>query len=449
MRAADVIRRKRDGGALEPSEIQALIDSYTAGQVGDEQMAAFCMAVFFRGLDPRESAALVDAMLHSGEVLDLSAVPGVKVDKHSTGGVGDKVSICLAPLVASCGVPVPMISGRGLGHTGGTLDKLAAIPGFRTDLSPERFINLVREHGLALAGQTETLAPADRRLYALRDVTGTVESIPLIAASIMSKKLAEGIDGLVLDVKVGSGAFMKTIEEGRALAEALVDIGVRAGKRCSALLTTMDKVLGEAVGNALETWEAVEVLRNRGPEDVRELTLLLGIEMLGQGEVEADPKRARARLERALADGSAFECLAEVVAAQGGDPDALMRRAGLPEAKHRALVSFEHRGWVQRVDVESVGRAAMLLGAGRARADDAIDLSVGLMMKATVGDAVEVGQSIAEIHHDDGRGLAAARSILRKAFRVGPEPPKRIPLLLEAPLRRSGEATMADLGREG
>ncbi|MEO1229124.1 MAG: thymidine phosphorylase [Myxococcota bacterium] len=439
MRAADVIRRKRDGLALEPTEIRELIGGFTAGEVADAQMSAFCMAVFFQGLSDDESAALVDAMLHSGDVLDLASVPGLKIDKHSTGGVGDKISLCLAPLVAACGVPVPMISGRGLGHTGGTLDKLAAIPGFRSDLSPERFVALVAERGMALGGQTDSLAPADRRLYALRDVTGTVESIPLIASSIMSKKLAEGIDGLVLDVKVGSGAFMKTLEAGRALAQTLVDIAVRAEKRCSALLTNMDQVLGQAVGNALETREAVDVLRNEGPADVRELTLLLGIEMLRLGDVEIDPSLARVRLEAALADGSALERFRSIVAAQGGEPRAL-EPGGLPEAPDRDTLTFDRPGWVEAVDVEAVGRAAMLLGAGRSRAEDAIDPAVGLIMKATVGDQVEPGQVLAEIHHRESRGLAAARKALAGAFRVGETSRRPSPLLLAPPLRDGTEA---------
>jgi pyrimidine-nucleoside phosphorylase/thymidine phosphorylase len=430
VRAVDLIRRKRDGGVLEPEEVAWLVEGYTSGAVGDEQMSAFCMAVFFQGMRPGEAGALVDAMLRSGDVLDLSDIPSRKVDKHSTGGVGDKVSICLAPLVAACGVPVPMISGRGLGHTGGTLDKLSAIPGFRTDLDADRFRELVRRCGLALIGQTEALAPADKRLYALRDVTATVESVPLIAASIMSKKLAEGIDALVLDVKVGSGAFMKTREDAERLARVLVDIGTRAEKPTVALLTTMDRVLGRAVGNADETWEAVEVLRGGGPLDLRELTLALGAEMLRLGGAAPDLDAGRASLEAAIRSGRGLERLSAVVEAQGGDPKCLEARERLPRAPDEDVVLFERSGFVAEVDVEAVGRAAMLLGAGRARADDAIDLGVGLEMCATVGDEVRAGDPVARLRHRGGRGLEAARATLRAAFRLAEAPPGPLELVL-------------------
>src|SRR5438105_12421606 len=307
MRAYDLIRKKRDGGSLDKEQLPYLVRGATSGGVADEQLAAFLMAVFFRGMDPaRELPALLEAMLHSGRVLDLSRIPGRKVDKHSTGGVGDKISLPLAPLVAVCGVKVPMVSGRGLGHTGGTLDKLESIPGFTVDLSIARFAELVDKLGVCLIGQTAELAPADRKLYALRDATATIESVPLIASSILSKKLAEGIDALVLDVKVGRGAFMKTLADARTLARAMIDLCAAVGRRCTALLTAMDAPLGFAVGNAVEVAEAIEILRGRGPEDVRELTLLLGAEMLVAGEAATDRAKARDRLERALADGSAL-----------------------------------------------------------------------------------------------------------------------------------------------
>src|SRR4051794_29435072 len=298
MTFVDIIRRKRDGGALSPDEIRAFIRGYTAGEIPDYQAAAWAMAVYFRGLDGVELNALTDAMLHSGDVVDLSALPGLKVDKHSTGGVGDKISLHLAPAVAACGVPVPMISGRGLGHTGGTLDKLESIPGFRVDLSVERFAEVLRASGMSLIGQTERLAPADKKLYALRDVTGTVESIPLISASIMSKKLAEGIDGLVLDVKLGSGAFMKTLERARQLAETLVDIGRRAGKKVSAFITDMDQPLGRWVGNSVEVKESIDVLKGRGEPDLVELTLSLGGEMLVLGGAAKSFEEGRDRIAR-------------------------------------------------------------------------------------------------------------------------------------------------------
>jgi pyrimidine-nucleoside phosphorylase len=300
MRAVDLIRKKRDGRELSPDEVAWLIRAYTDGVVGDDQMAAFAMAVIFRGMGGAELAALTDAMMRSGNLIDLSGVPGVKVDKHSTGGVGDKISICLAPLVAACGVPVPMISGRGLGHTGGTLDKLAAIPGFDVSVPDAQFVALVRDVGAALIGQTATLAPADKKLYALRDVTATVESVPLISASILSKKLAEGIDALVLDVKVGSGAFMKSMEDARTLARTMITVGERMGRRVRALLTNMDQVLGRAVGNANETWEALEVLKGGGPADVVELTVELGAEMLVLGKVAESLDDGRTRILRAI-----------------------------------------------------------------------------------------------------------------------------------------------------
>lgn len=435
MRAVDLIRRKRDGGELESRDIEALIRGYTGSEdsapsIGDDQMAAFCMAVYFRGLTDAETSALVQAMLRSGDVLDLSSIPGRKVDKHSTGGVGDKISLCLAPLVAACGVPVPMISGRGLGHTGGTLDKLAAIPGFSTNLSVEAFRNTVEVHRLSFIGQTERLAPADKRLYALRDVTATVESIPLIAASIMSKKLAEGIDALVLDVKVGSGAFMKTEAEARTLAEALTRTGLEARKPTRALLSNMDQVLGRAVGNANETWEAIEVLQGGGPNDVRELTLELGAEMLVLGGVAGDLPGARARLESALEDGSGFETFSRVVHAQGGEVSALVARSKLPFAPDESVLAFQRSGYVASVDVEAVGLAAMRLGAGRTRQNDPVDLGVGLLMQATVGDYVQAGDPLAVIRHRSGRGVLSAERTLLDAFLLAEEAPPSMPLIL-------------------
>ena len=345
MRAYDIIRKKRDGVALSDEEIRAFLAGYTDGSIPDYQAAALAMAVFFRGLDPRELATWTDAMLHSGDVIDLSDLPGRKVDKHSTGGVGDKVSLCLAPIVAACGVKVPMVSGRGLGHTGGTLDKLEAIPGFTVDLPLARFREIVADVGLCLIGQTERLAPADRKLYALRDVTATVESIPLIASSILSKKLAEGIDALVLDVKVGRGAFMKTEDDARILARTMVDIGTRVGKQVVALLTDMSQPLGLAVGNALEVVEALEVLRGGGPADLVEITLALAAEMLVLGGVADDLDAGRARALEAIADGSALERMRRLVAAQGGDPSVIDDPANPPDGPaHRAGEGGAGRG---------------------------------------------------------------------------------------------------------
>ncbi|MBI2374998.1 MAG: thymidine phosphorylase [Deltaproteobacteria bacterium] len=429
MRCVDLIIKKRDGGELSPDEIAWLVRTYTEGGVGNEQMSAFAMAVFFRGMSGAELAAMTEAMMRSGNVIDLSSLPGKKVDKHSTGGVGDKVSICLAPLVAACGVPVPMISGRGLGHTGGTLDKLSAIPGFSVDLDDAGFVEVVKKHGLALIGQTATLAPADKKLYALRDVTGTVESIPLISASILSKKLAEGIDGLVLDVKVGSGAFMRTMDRARALAKTMVAVGERMGRRVRALITGMDQVLGRAVGNANETWEAIEVLRGGGPADLVEITVELGAEMLVLGEVADSLDDGRTRIRRAISDGRGLERLRRCVEAQHGDPDSIDRREALPMAAQESVIRAVTSGYVRSMDTASIGRAAMILGAGRARIDDVIDLGVGIDMLARLGHKVEVGEPIAKLaYNDEPKARRAEREIL-KAIEIGDEPPEALPLV--------------------
>ncbi|MFT3914272.1 MAG: thymidine phosphorylase [Anaeromyxobacteraceae bacterium] len=429
MRAYEIIHAKREGKELPPEEIARLVEGYTRGEIPDYQLAAFCMAVFFRGMAPAEIAALTGAMLRSGDVLDLSDIPGAKVDKHSTGGVGDKVSLALAPLAAACGVKVPMISGRGLGHTGGTLDKLEAIPGFRVDLPVDRFRALVREVGCCLIGQTERLAPADRKLYALRDVTATVESIPLIAASIMSKKLAEGIDALVLDVKVGSGAFMKTMDRAREIARTLAGIGRSMGKRVTALVTRMDEPLGLAVGNALETAEAIALLGGGGPPDLREVTVALTAEMLLLGGAAPDRAAARARVEGAIADGSGLAKLEEIVRAQGGDPAAVRDPGRLPVAPRRLPVPAPEGGIVQAIDTEAVGLASVALGAGRARTEDRIDPAVGIVVHRKLGDRVERGEPLATIHHGE-RGEDPARVAMRlaTAWRIGVGPSTPDPL---------------------
>ncbi len=432
MRAYELIHAKREGRAIPAAEIAALVDGFTRGDVPDYQMAAFCMAVFFRGMDDEEVGALTRAMLHSGDVLDLSGIPGAKVDKHSTGGVGDKVSLALAPLAAACGVKVPMISGRGLGHTGGTLDKLESIPGFRVDVPVDRFRTLVREVGACLAGQTARLAPADRKLYALRDVTATVESIPLIAGSIMSKKLAEGIDALVLDVKVGSGAFMKRIEDARRLARTLAGIGRGMGKKVSALLTAMDEPLGRAVGNALEVVETVELLRGGGPGDLREVTVALTAEMLVLGGVAKDADDARARVDAAIADGRGLTKLEEIVRAQGGDPAAIRDPDLLPRAPRTFELAAPAGGVVQAIDAEAVGLAAVALGAGRARVEDRVDPAVGIVVRKKVGDPVERGEPLCTVHEGnggEGRERIAAR--LAVAWRIGAEAPPARPLVIE------------------
>jgi pyrimidine-nucleoside phosphorylase len=430
VRAYELIHRKRDGGALSAAELEALIRGYTAGEIPDYQLAAFCMAVFFRGMSAEESLALTEAMLRSGDVLDLSAIPGLKVDKHSTGGVGDKVSLPLAALAAACGVKVPMVSGRG--HTGGTLDKLESIPGFRIDLPVERFIELVRDVGAGLIGQTARLAPADRKLYALRDVTATVESIPLIAASIMSKKLAEGIDGLVLDVKVGRGAFMKTAADARRLAATLVGIGRGAGKRVTALLTAMDQPLGLAIGNALEVVEAMELLRGRGPADLREVTVALTAEMVLLARLAPDLPAARRAVEGAIADGRGLAKWRELVAAQGGDPRIVDDPALLPRATTLVEVASPLAGLVEAIDGEALGLAAMALGAGRTRVDERIDPAVGLVLCKKVGDRVRPGEPLLVVHRNQG-GEPQPRVTARvlAAYAIGPGPVEPAPLILE------------------
>ncbi|MEZ4463077.1 MAG: thymidine phosphorylase [bacterium] len=424
MRVCDLIERKRDRGRLAADEIRTLIAAYTRGDVPAYQMSALLMAIYLNGMDDAELTAWTQAMLYSGKVLDLGHIRGAKVDKHSTGGVGDKISLPLAPLVAACGLKVPMVSGRGLGHTGGTLDKLESITGFRTDLSTERFIEMVDQLGLSLIGQTAEIAPADKKLYALRDVTGTVSSIPLIASSIMSKKMAEGIDALVLDVKVGSGAFMRTVEEARVLARTMVAVGEGMGRKVVALLTDMDQPLGLTCGNALEVVEAIDILRGGGPADVRELTLVLAREMLELGGV--DPAEA----ERALDDGRALARFRTVVEAQGGDPRLVDDPSRLPKAPKIEPFLAPQSGYVTAIDTRMVGLAALVLGAGRQQAEDAVDPRVGLVLAHRLGDRVEAGEPLLWIHHDDV-GLDDARRRLTEAWHIGDAPPAARPLVLD------------------
>jgi len=427
----ELIKHKREGLALAPGEISAFLGAYTAGELPDYQMSAMLMAVFFRGLDPAELGAWTSAMLRSGEVLDLSDIPGTKVDKHSTGGVGDKVSLPLAPLAAACGVKVPMISGRGLGHTGGTLDKLESIPGFRVDLSVARYRELVREVGACLIGQTATLAPADKKLYALRDVTATVDCLPLIASSIMSKKLAEGIDALVLDVKVGSGAFMKKPEDARALARTMVGIGKSMGKRVTAVLTDMDQPLGRKVGNALEVEESLEVLRGEGPADLVEVTVELTAEMLVLAGLVADLHAGRARVRQAISDGSGLAKFAEIVAAQGGDAEAVRDPSRLPRAKAQSEVRARNAGVVQAIQCEEVGLAGVELGAGRRKTDDQLDYAVGFTLLKKVGERVEAGEPLVRVHHNGQAALASVEARLERAYQLGEGQPAKRPLIVE------------------
>ncbi|WP_438009796.1 thymidine phosphorylase [Sorangium sp. So ce321] len=427
----ELVARKRDGGRLSDDEIARLIRAHGDGELADYQMSALLMAVFFRGMDDAETVALTRAMLHSGDVLDLSSVPGRKVDKHSTGGVGDKVSICLAPLVAACGVPVPMVSGRGLGHTGGTLDKLEAIPGFDVALDTAAFARIVREVGTCMIGQTARIAPADKRIYALRDVTATVESIPLIVASILSKKLAEGIDALVLDVKVGRGAFMKTLDDARALGTALVRVGTAAGKRVSALLTDMSAPLGRTVGNAIETREAIEVLHGQGPGDLVACTLALAEEMLIAGGAAASAAEARVKLEAAIASGAAAEVLARMIAAQKGDPAVVQDPGRLPSAPVVVEVAAQDEGYVVAVDPLEIGLSAVALGAGRTRADQRVDPAVGIELAAVRGDRVDRGAPLARVHARGADDARAAAARVRAAFQLGPAPAGAPALVLE------------------
>ena len=426
MNVVELIRRKRDGGRLSEGELRAMVAGASDGSVPDYQLAALLMAILLKGLDEGELAAWTDAMVHSGDVVNLDDINGIKVDKHSTGGVGDMISLALAPLAASCGVVVPMISGRGLGHTGGTLDKLEAIPGFRVDLPVEKFKAQLRAIGVCMIGQTERLAPADRRLYALRDVTGTVESVPLIASSIMSKKLAEGIDALVLDVKVGSGAFMKPLDDARTLAKTLIAIGRAAGKRVTAFLTDMDQPLGRFVGNALEVREAIAQLRpdgERASPDVRELVHALTAEMIVMAGQAPNLDAARVLLESSIASGAALERFAQMVEAQGGDPRVIRDPAHLHVAPGRAHHLFAEGGEpseVVAIDAEQVGLAALSLGAGRARKEDVVDPAVGLELLKKVGDDVSPGEPLVVIHHRDGRGLEDAHRRLAAAYRTTP-----------------------------
>jgi pyrimidine-nucleoside phosphorylase len=401
-----------------------------SNRITDYQMSAWLMAAWLNGLDKRETLALTNAMLHSGRTLDLPTVPHPRIDKHSTGGVGDKISLCLAPLVASCGVRVPMISGRGLGHTGGTLDKLEAIPGYQTRLTAKTFERILRVVGTSLIGQTAEIAPADRRIYSLRDVTGTVESIPLITASILSKKLAEGVDGLVFDVKVGAGAFMSNLSDAKKLARSLVDVSKGNGKKAVALLTDMDIPLGKTIGNALEAVEAIEILQNGGPADSRELTLLLGIEMLRMGKVASSDAQARSQLENALANGSALDCFARMVKAHKGDVRCVFDPRQLPHTNQRFVVQASKSGWISHCAPKELALVALEMGAGRTRTDQAIDPAVGIELAACHGERVERGQPLAYLHVHQKRDSEPFTARVRAAFRITPTRPKKRKLVL-------------------
>jgi pyrimidine-nucleoside phosphorylase/thymidine phosphorylase len=425
------IEAKRDGRELPAEALRSIISRFTADEIPAYQMSAFLMAVLWRGMTDAELSAWTEAMLRSGDVLDFSDIPLPKVDKHSTGGVGDKVSIPLAPMVAACGVAVPMMSGRGLGHTGGTLDKLESIPGFRSRLDPDEFRGVLTEHGMVLAGQSETLVPADKRIYALRDASGTVPSIPLIASSIMSKKLAEDLDSLVLDVKVGSGAFMKDADSARVLAETMVRIGDAHGTRVKAVLTNMDQPLGAAVGNAVEIEESLDLLVGGGPEDLQRITFRLGAEMLVMGGVAPGLDEAEARLREAVDSGRALEKFGDVVAAQGGDPGALTDRSLLPHAAHEHVVAAPEAGWVAVCDALDIGVASVRLGGGRQKQEDDIDHAVGISVEAKVGDRVETGQTLARVAYNGRAELQAALPLLERAWEIAAEPVQAPALIID------------------
>ena len=431
MRMYDLILKKKQGGELSTDEIRYMIEGFTEGSIPDYQMSAMTMAICFRGMTPRETVDLTLAMRDSGDVLDLSGIKGVKVDKHSTGGVGDKTSLALTPIIAALGVPVAKMSGRGLGHTGGTIDKLECFDGFTTALSEEQGAGTVTTIGIALAGQTATLAPADKKLYALRDVTATVDQMSLIASSIMSKKLASGSDAIVLDVKTGNGAFMKKLEDSRALAKEMVSIGTMAGKKTVAVITDMDQPLGRAVGNSLEVREAIDTLRGEGPADFKEVVFALGSQMLMLAGRAADEKEARALMEGVIEDGSALDKFAQFVRAQGGDAAPVYDTSLLPVAGKTLEVTAKESGYVHRILAEDIGIACMTLGGGRETKESAIDLSVGIILEKKNGDAVSDGEVLATIYGNDDAKMQAAYEKIAHAYEIAKEPAAFVPVVRE------------------
>lgn len=429
MRMYDIIEKKRDGKCLAREEIQYVIDGYLAEDIPDYQVSALLMAIFFQGMTDSELGELTEIMAHSGDIVDLSGISGIKVDKHSTGGVGDKTTLIVGPVVAACGVKVAKMSGRGLGHTGGTVDKLEAIPGFQTTIDQERFFSIVNQVGVSLIGQSGNLAPADKKIYALRDVTATVESIPLIAASIMSKKLAAGSDCILLDVKTGSGAFMKTAADAAVLAQKMVAIGTHAGKRTAALITDMDVPLGECIGNSLEVIEAIAVLNGQGPEDLTEVSLELAANMLhlaGLGDLSTCRKKA----EEVIRDGSALQKLEEMTAAQGGDAAVIRDPGKFARASCEAKVKAERAGYITRMDAQACGAASGILGAGRETKDSRIDYAAGIVLKKKTGMKVQKGEVLAKLYTNDRESLAAASVKLTRAYTISDVMEKRKPLIL-------------------
>lgn len=429
MRMYDLIMKKRNGGTLTEAEIDYMISEYTAGRIPDYQMSAMMMAIYFQGMSEAETVALTMAMAHSGDMMDLREISGVKVDKHSTGGVGDKTSIALTPMVAACGVKIAKMSGRGLGHTGGTIDKLESFEGFSTGITAGHFLRQVNEIGISIMGQTLDIAPADKKLYALRDVTATVDNMSLIASSIMSKKLASGADAIVLDVKTGSGAFMKEEADAFALAKEMVSIGNRAGRKTIAVVSDMDQPLGCAVGNALEVQEAIDTLKGEGPADFTELCMTLGSYMLIAGGRAKDEQKARAMLAEVISDGSALNKLEQFVQAQGGNPAAVRNPSLLPKASIVEEIPAPCSGYVEKIDCEEIGICSLILGGGRETKESVIDLSVGLILHKKVGDYVEAGQSLAAIHANDRQKLVTAKERFLKAYHMTEKKVNRKPLI--------------------
>jgi pyrimidine-nucleoside phosphorylase len=431
MRTVDLIQRKRNGEELSPDEITFLVNGYTQGEIPDYQVSAFLMAVFFSGMTDREVSAFTDVMIRTGDTVDLSSIPGLKVDKHSTGGVGDKTSLISAPLAAAAGVVVPMISGRGLGHTGGTLDKLESIPGFRTDLTIDEFRAQLAEHGLAFIGQTVEIAPADGKFYALRDATATVESIPLIASSIMSKKLAVGLDAIVLDVKVGAGAFMKRQVEARRLAQMMVGIGRRADVRVQALITDMNQPLGYAIGNALEVMEVSQTLQNAGPTDLTRISLELAARMIFLAKIVPTLDEARELAQQKLLDGSGYRKFKDVIQAQGGNPQVLDRFELLPNATGVREVASPRAGYVSAIDAELIGTASSIMGAGRSTKEDSIDPAVGIILEVKTGQKVDAGAVLCRLYYTSDEHVEEAAQQIEDAFRISSTPPEERELILE------------------
>ncbi|MBU1222161.1 thymidine phosphorylase [Myxococcota bacterium] len=427
----DVIIKKREGLELTPEEIHYFVREYSEGRLPDYQASALLMAIFIKGLSGSELTALTQEMLHSGDVVDLSHINGVKVDKHSTGGVGDKISIPLAPIVAACGVYVPMISGRGLGHTGGTLDKLESIPGFNVNIPMDKFKEIVEKTGVCLIGQTSQLAPADKKIYALRDATGTVPSIPLISSSIMSKKLAEGIDALVLDVKTGSGAFMKSLEDARTLATTLADIGYRSGKKVTAFITRMDDPLGIAVGNSSEIIESIEVLKGRGPEDIKELTFKIACEMLILGNKATNEKEAMDLVNRSISDGSALSKFAEIIKVQNGNPAILDNYKLMPGYTHTVEVKSTSDGWVSSINSTEIGMAGIEICAGRKVVTDTVDHGAGIDVLIKSGTMVKAGDVLALINHNGNGNIEEAIRRTKSAYIISENAPGKVPLIIE------------------